>query len=211
MDTHKKGFTIIELLVVITIVGMLIAVLLPAMGKAREGARRAQCLSNLRQISMAFYLYLDDHGEQFPPGGGSSNGAMFVSRVWENYLYPAYIDDKNTFICKTPEKVNDYTGETAKQVICNENYYGYNGCLADLYGPRILSGVSTPSTTILCADATSSDIGIYGPSVVFKFFPISIRHSNGANILFVSGNACWFPSEVIDDNTDRGRVGSLPY
>jgi prepilin-type N-terminal cleavage/methylation domain-containing protein/prepilin-type processing-associated H-X9-DG protein len=63
---NKKAFTLIELLVVIAILGALMAVLFPAMGRAREGARRAQCTNNLRQHGIAWYLYLDDHNELFP-------------------------------------------------------------------------------------------------------------------------------------------------
>jgi len=60
------GFTLIELLVVIVIIGLLAGLLLPAMGRAREGARRAMCANNLRQHGVAWYLYLDDHNDCFP-------------------------------------------------------------------------------------------------------------------------------------------------
>lgn len=66
---HKKAFTLIELLVVIVIVGILAALLIPALGAAREGARRAQCANNLRQHGVAWYMYLDEHGDCFPPDG----------------------------------------------------------------------------------------------------------------------------------------------
>jgi prepilin-type N-terminal cleavage/methylation domain-containing protein/prepilin-type processing-associated H-X9-DG protein len=61
----KKGFTVVELLVVITIIGMLMALLLPAVQSARESGRRATCLNNQRQISLALLQYEQDHG-QFP-------------------------------------------------------------------------------------------------------------------------------------------------
>ncbi len=67
---NKKAFTLIELLVVILVIGILAAFLVPAMGRAREGARRAQCTNNLRQIGIAWYLYLDDHDEHFPKYSG---------------------------------------------------------------------------------------------------------------------------------------------
>ena len=68
------GFTLLELLVVIVIVGLLAALLLPVLGRAREGARRAQCANNLRQHGIAWYLYLDDHNDCFPVSGMSGLG-----------------------------------------------------------------------------------------------------------------------------------------
>lgn len=62
----RRGFTIIELLVTIAIIGLLIALLLPAVQMARESSRRAQCLNNLRQMGVAFHNYHSAHN-QFPP------------------------------------------------------------------------------------------------------------------------------------------------
>lgn len=76
MTRRSKGFTLVELLVVIGIIALLISILLPALNRAREQAKMAQCLSNLRQIGQAMAMHAVDHKNRVPLAGYLWDGKM---------------------------------------------------------------------------------------------------------------------------------------
>lgn len=84
----RKAFTLVELLVVIAIIGVLVALLLPAIQAAREAARRSQCQNNLRQIGLALQMHHDTFGK-FPQGAVPPEGSM-----WSYYIMP-FIEQQN--------------------------------------------------------------------------------------------------------------------
>ena len=102
----SRGFTLVELLVVIAIIGLLVALLLPALGSVRESARASICKSNLKQLGLALLTYESARGS-FPPGrygeGGWSAQALITPFLEQGYLYEninfekSYKDAENTF------------------------------------------------------------------------------------------------------------------
>ena len=87
-----SGFTLVELLVVIAIIGILVALLLPAIQAARESARRSQCTNNLKQMGLAIQMHLDTK-KSFPTG---RNGTDQKSVSWAYFLLP-YLEEKVVF------------------------------------------------------------------------------------------------------------------
>ncbi|MFO7946624.1 MAG: DUF1559 domain-containing protein [Armatimonadota bacterium] len=94
--SKEKGFTLIELLVVIAIIAILAAILFPVFARAREKARQASCLSNMKQIALAVIMYADDHDGGYPQG--------YVIDQAGTYLYWPYIVEP--YISANIEKVN---------------------------------------------------------------------------------------------------------
>jgi len=99
-----RAFTLVELLIVIAILGVMLAFLLPATGKAREAARRAACASNLRQICLAAIRHAqDDPGGYYIPNPENDNNV-------DNFipLYPDYVKDTRIFVCpSTTNQIRD--------------------------------------------------------------------------------------------------------
>jgi len=185
--TVKRGFTLIELLVVIAIIAILASILFPVFAKAREKARQTQCTSNLRQLSMATGMFLQDNNSRYP-GNSGTDAANWTTAI------NSYVSAPKMFYCPSDSA---FDGDGAPVS------YGYSGMLVRVDGSGVNEGqVKFPSQVGVLADATPTKAlgqgGLIGGGGLLKnedyMLDPADRHSKGTVIGYCDGHAKYIPN-----------------
>jgi len=155
MSTHRRsGFTLVELLVVIAIIGVLVALLLPAVQAAREAARRSSCGNNLKQLSLALHNY-HDVNLSLPPASFLASPATQRPASWFVRILP-HIEESAAYDQSTFDG-NDWASRSDGT---NRNWAAYNGFQVDALNcpscplPQVREDAASGGTTALGAPAT---------------------------------------------------------
>ncbi len=172
----SRGFTLVELLVVIAIIGILVALLLPAIQSAREAARRTQCVNNLRQLALALHNH-HSAKKAFPPGIVMTGPCCSTLTLtgWTIEILP-YIEDENLQALYTPDLSN---GNAANQRV-RETFAPIHHCPSD-FPPELLLPDSGPE-------------GDWGSDKNRRWMTGSYRGMSGRS----NGPATWDLSEDLD-------------
>jgi prepilin-type N-terminal cleavage/methylation domain-containing protein/prepilin-type processing-associated H-X9-DG protein len=215
----RAGFTLIELLVVIAIIAILAAILFPVFAQARAKAQQATCQSNLKQVGLAWHMYVEDYDGRTPgyTGGPCQSPPWHAAPGWgclvlpmdppfdgtKALLYP-YMKNMKAGRCPIP-------GDNVWKV-AGLGAYGYNLFYLVWGGKRIaawtpvtagtstvtLSMVNSPAETVCFLDYLDGTVfpPPLGSGCCPKYY--GARHNNGWNVLWVDGHVKWWrdPSDI---------------
>jgi len=231
-----RGFTIIELLVVISILAILTGLLLPVLQRARLKGLDTHCMSNLRQLSLAGQMYWDDNNSQaFSYWGNSLNGGNTYWFGWlgrgdegkrrfdisKGVLYK-YLKNSSIQTCARLDYIND----EFKLKATGASYgYGYNLHLdgGSSLKPVVMTSLSSPSTVAFLADAaqvnTFQSPASKNNPMIEEFYYVNsreqtahFRHNKESYVAFCDGRVelVGFSSGSIDHRLPEQWIGRLP-
>lgn len=226
MNQRGRAFTLVELLIVIGIVALLVSILLPVVGRARESARRTACLSNLRQIHAIFHLYAMENRDQTPIGYRSGR-KQFNSMVWSattgkfclfGILYMnGKMSKPDVFFCPSNLDLQSIRASETNPwppgpdgPDATKNVFAGYGCrpeveLADEFQ---LTGNRVGGVTIPVPKLNDFRFKAIFADLVAAPARLDLRHRVGVNVLFGDGSASWVSRDGFD--ADLQQCPSAP-
>lgn len=174
-----RAFTLIELMVVIAIVGLLASILFPVLFQAKEAAKKATCISNLRNMALGTIMYTDDHDggsytpqsyyDGFGPDGKKVERGSYVywyGLVWKGEIYPSfspvwsYLKSQEIQQCASAKGYHRPSSN-----VTNVGFAPNSGTFGNIGGPKNISNMVIPAETIMYADSAYwlPDVGLIYP------------------------------------------------
>ncbi|MCM8803788.1 MAG: type II secretion system GspH family protein [Candidatus Omnitrophica bacterium] len=217
--SKPHGFTLIELLVVVAIIAILAAMLLPALSKARERARMANCMNNMKQINLALMMYFEDYDEwmifwnvslPLPCGKWQPRLVKYMNNNYKIFDCPSI---KSLLIIPPGETKSYQFDYIANYRLMHP--WAYNNPTP----PVKRSKIRFPSDTVWLAEINVSVITDgynYGfgwgtsPGTSRWGFP----HNNGSNFAFIDAHVEWYPKDsalIYANNPSSGKLRTVPY
>jgi prepilin-type N-terminal cleavage/methylation domain-containing protein/prepilin-type processing-associated H-X9-DG protein len=182
-----RGFTLVEILVVVGILALLFAILFPVYLRATASARKAVCVTQLEQIAKAARMYADDYDRVIVPARTAVAG-MGKGITWCVLLQP-YLKSEKILLCPEDDKPTP-----SKDSVCLPHSYGINYALAfnSVWGPNpftaSLSFVERPSDIIFFFDMTGTVAEMGSSLNANRLSRIAFRHNDIGNFVYLDGH-----------------------